>query len=305
MAIVRQCAILLCLVSAPVSAITIHNTSSPGYLTGDSAFTGVASIFGTYTAGGSFGCSGALVSPTVILTAGHCVAPANSWNVSFQTASGFATRNVSGTEVHPLFANRASNTAIQQYDIAILRLATVAPGDASIYTIADGAAPLIFSDTSGTVVDMVGYGIGGNPSGALPGGTRRAAQNRLLGILGGELDNPLLTAHNFASAAEPANYGIIAAGDSGGAMFVNNVIIGIASASTIPSLTSGTYGSGTYYGLHASLYDEATRNWTGSAIGDIPEPGTYLLFASGLTALVLLRQRRGAPNSSHRGAKSS
>jgi len=292
MAITRHCGIFLCLLSASASAMTIHDTSSPGYITSNGAYTGVASIVGNYVAGGSFGCTGALVSPTVILTAGHCVASANSWNVTFQTASGFATIGASGSELHPLFANRASNSGIQEYDIAILRLATPAPLDASVYTIANGATPLAFGDSTGTVVDMVGYGLGGNPSGALPAGTRRTAQNRLLGILAGEVDNPLLTAHNFASSSEPANYGIVAAGDSGGPMFVNNIIIGVASASTLPQITSGSYASGIYYGLHTSLYDEVTRNWTSSAINSIPEPGTYVLFASGLAAVVLLRRRR-------------
>lgn len=291
MAIVRHSAILLCLAGVSVSAMTIHNTSAPGYITSNSAYTGVASIIGNYIAGGSFGCTGALVSPTVILTAGHCVSGAINWEVTFQTASGFATIGVAGSEIHPLYANRASNNNIQEYDIAILRLATVAPGDASVYAISDGMAPLAFSDTTGTVVDMVGYGLGGNPAGALPGGTRRAAQNRLFGILGGEVDNPFLTAHNFASSSEPANYGIVAAGDSGGPMFLNNIIIGIASASTVPRLSSGTYLTGTYYGLHTSLYDDVTRTWASSAISGIPEPGTYLLFATGLTALVLFRRR--------------
>jgi hypothetical protein len=292
MAIARHFGILLCLASASASGMTIHNTSTPSYITSNGTYSGVASIIGTYIAGGSFGCTGALVSPTVILTAGHCVAPANSWDVTFQTASGFSTVGVAGAEVHPLFANRASNSGIQQYDIAILRLATSAPGDAAVYAIADGSLPLSFSDTTGTVVDMVGYGLGGNPSGALPGGTRRTAQNRLFGILAGEVDNPLLTAHDFSSASEPGNFGIVAAGDSGGPMFLGNTIIGVASASTVPRITSGTYTPGVYYGLHANLYDSLTLNWTNSAIANIPEPGTYLLFASGLAAVALLRRRR-------------
>lgn len=291
MALVRRCGILVCFLSASASAITIHNTSSPGYITGNNSFTGVASIVGTYTAGGNFGCTGALVAATVLLTAGHCVAPANNWNVTFQTDSGFATVGVAGAELHPLYANRASNPGIQEYDIAILRLASAAPIDAAIYAIADGTLPLVFSDTTGTVVDMVGYGLGGNPSGALPGGTRRAAQNRLSGTLSGEVDNPFLTAHNFSSSSEPANYGLIAAGDSGGPMLLNNVIIGVASASTLPRSSSGTYASGIYYGLHTSLYDATTRNWTSSAINSIPEPGTYLLVAGGLSVLGLLRRR--------------
>lgn len=291
MAIVRQCGVLLCLLGTSASAITIHNTSSPGYITANNAFTGVASIVGTYTGGGTFGCTGALVAANVLLTAGHCVAPANNWDVTFQTASGFATVGVTGAELHPLYADRASNAAIQEYDIAILRLASAAPIDAAIYTIADGSLPLVFSDTTGTVVDMVGYGLGGNPAGALPGGTRRAARNRLVGTLVGEVDNPFVTAHNFSSSAEPANYGLVAAGDSGGPMLLNNIIIGIASASTLPRNSSGTYASGFYYGLHASLYDDVTRGWTSAAVSAVPEPGTYLLLGGGLTMMFLLRRR--------------
>ncbi len=37
----------------PVGAITIQNTSTLGYATGNSVYTGVANIVGNYTAGGS------------------------------------------------------------------------------------------------------------------------------------------------------------------------------------------------------------------------------------------------------------
>ncbi len=79
--------LLLLVACAPLGAITIQNTATPGYVTGNSVYTGVASIIGNYSAGGSFSCTGALISSTVILTAGHCVAPANSWNVTFKTAT--------------------------------------------------------------------------------------------------------------------------------------------------------------------------------------------------------------------------
>lgn len=287
--------LLLLVACAPLGAITIQNTSTPGYVTGNSVYTGVASIIGNYSAGGSFSCTGALISPTVILTAGHCVAPANSWNVTFQTTTGNTTVGVLSSQVHNGFQNRPSpNAGIQQYDIAILRLATPAPVGAAIYGITDGSTALTFGDSTGTIIDMVGYGIGGNPSGGLGSGTRRYAQNRLFGILPGEVDAPLLTAQDFSSASEPPGYGIVGVGDSGGPMFFNNVIIGVASASTIPQSGGlGTYTTGTYYGLHTSLYDATTRDWTNAAFGfAVPEPSTYLLFSGGLAALAFFRRRR-------------
>ena len=288
--------VLLFVACAPLGAITIQNTSTPGYATGNSVYTGVASIIGNYTAGGSFSCTGALISSTVILTAGHCVAPANSWNVTFQTGSGTTTIAVASSQVHDGYQSRPSpNSGISQYDIAILRLATSAPVGTAIYGITDGSTAPTFGDITGSLVDMVGYGIGGNPSGGLASGTRRYAQNRLDGFLPGQVDNPLLTSQDFSSALEPGGYGIVGAGDSGGPMFLNNIIIGVASASTIPSTGgSGTYTNGTYYGLHTSLFDTVTRDWTNAAFGVMatPEPSTYLLFGSGLAALAFFRRRR-------------
>ncbi len=184
-----------------------------------------------------------------------------------------------------------------------MRLATPAPSDAAVYSITNGSPTLNFSDTTGTIVDMVGYGIGGNPAGGLSSGIRRYAQNRLESTLPGQVDDPFLTSQDFSSASEPAGYGVIGAGDSGGPMFLNNIIIGVASASTIPRTGgSGTYATGTYYGLHTSLYDSLTRNWTTAALGvtgpqpltflSLPEPSTYLLFSGGLAALAFFRRRR-------------
>lgn len=290
----RLLASALFAVTLPLSAITIQNTAAPGYVTTNAQFTGVVSILGTYAAGGNFGCTGTLISNTVILTAGHCVAPATSWTVNFQTGSGNTSVGVVGSQVHTLYGNRASNPAIQEYDVAILRLAAAAPSDATIYALTNGVPPLTFSDTAGTIIDQVGYGIGGNPSGALPIGTRRYAQNRLFDIYSSEADKPFLTAHDFSNGSEPANFGLVNGGDSGGPMFWNNVLIGVASATTLPNVTSGTYGSGLYFGLHASLYDSVTRNWVTSAIAisNVPEPTTYALLSGGLVLFGLLRRRR-------------
>ena len=57
---------------------------------------------------------------------------------------------------------------------------------------------------------------------------------------------------------------------------------------------SGTYNKGIYYGLHTTLFDTVTRDWTNAAFGVVatPEPSTYLVFGSGLAALAFFRRRR-------------
>jgi hypothetical protein len=293
----RCCGFVFCCFGGTANAITIHDTSSPGYLTGNSAYTGVASILGTLNTGSQFNCTGALVAPTVVVTAGHCVASASQWNVRFETASGIASIGVAGSALHPLYANRTSSPNIQQFDIALLWLATPAPLDATIYALSNGSLPLWYGDMTGSVVDQVGYGLGGNPSGALGVGVRRRSQNRLAGILGGEADQALVTLHDFASATEPGNFGLIAAGDSGGPMFFSNgqntnVIIGIASATSIPAVVSGPYQTGSHFGIHTNVFEPLTRNWLSTAMIATPEPGSALLLVSGFTVLALLRRRR-------------
>lgn len=141
-------------------------------------------------------------------------------------------------------------------------MATSAPVGAAIYGITDGSTAPTFGDTTGSLVDMVGYGIGGNSAGSFASGTRRYARNRLYGVLSGRVDHPLLTSQDLSSASEPGG--------------------------------SGTYNKGIYYGLHTTLFDTVTRDWTNAAFGVVatPEPSTYLVFGSGLAALAFFRRRR-------------
>ncbi|MBZ2180419.1 MAG: trypsin-like serine protease [Acidobacteria bacterium] len=293
---IRWCGLVLSCLGGTAHGITIQDTSSAGYLTGSGAYTGVARILGTFNTGVQFNCTGALVAPTVVITAGHCVASATQWDVNFETASGIATIGVSGSSLHPLYASRTSSPNLPQFDVALLQLGMPAPLDAAVYTLSDGSLPLTFGDLTGSVVDQVGYGLGGNPSGALGVGVRRRAQNRVAGIAAGEPDQPLVTLHNFSASGEPGNFGLVAAGDSGGPMFFSNddftnVIIGIASASSIPAVASGTYTTGSYFGLHTNVFEPLTRSWLTTAMINTPEPGSALLLVSGITLLALLRRR--------------
>src|SRR5690349_14880003 len=142
------------------SATTIQDASQPGYITGNGAFTGVVDINGGF-------CTGSLVAPNLILTAGHCITDAASMQVKFQTPTGDTVVGVSSTILDPLFAVRPSPiNNLFQYDIGFLTLSSNAPADATIYPILTSLSGI----TTSTILDIVGYGLGGNPTvGILPG----------------------------------------------------------------------------------------------------------------------------------------
>src|ERR1017187_9006667 len=123
-------------IQTPVLGVVINNVSTLGYVTGSSNYTGVVQILFDQVSqpGSTFICSGALVSPTQILTAGHCISGAYSWNVTFQTPSGNTVIGVSGSVLDPLFGPMPSpDSNLDYYDVGLLTLSARAPADAEIY----------------------------------------------------------------------------------------------------------------------------------------------------------------------------
>lgn len=276
---------LLCTLSVPAFGVAITDVSDPNYVTGDSNYTGVTEILFDYIGRpGTFLCTGSLVSDYQILTAGHCASGAENWTVTFQTPSGTTNIGVTQALVHPDFGPRpAPYGVLDQYDVAILTLAAMAPSDAFRYLLAttfEGAFSV-------SPIDIVGYGYGGSAAtGVEPLGVRRHAVNTIDALYPFP-DSPFQM--NMMFGAEPGNYGLISGGDSGSPAFFNGRIIGVGSFTNLPSF-GGYFTSITYSTGHTNLLDPTTGIWVANAL--IPEPGTVGLLAAGLAGLAFLRKLR-------------
>ncbi len=276
--------LVLCTLAVPAWGIAIGDASDLNYITGAGNYTGVTEILFNYTGlPGTYVCSGSLVSDYQILTAGHCASGAGNWTVVFETPSGTANIGVTEVAVHPSFGPEpAPNSQLFQYDVALLTLASIAPMDASRYGLgaSGGALPV-------SPVDIVGYGFGGSATtGVEPLGVRRHAVNTIDALYPFP-DSPLQM--NMMFGAEPGNYGLISGGDSGSPAFYNGLIIGVGAFTNLPSF-GGYYTTFAYSSGHTNLLNPAIGDWVSSTV--VPEPGTVVLFLSGLAGLILFRHWR-------------
>lgn len=279
----------------PLAGITIQDATLSTYVTGNDNFTGVAQIiFNESASGGTFICSGALIASDYLLTAGHCVSGASNWSITFQTPSGDTTLGAANTYLDPLFSPYSGVSALaglDQYDVAVIQLNGPAPSDATIYGLDTSLSGITLGSTP---VDIVGYGLGGNPTaGILPVGTRRAAQQVIQSVassLDGVAtpDNPLIMTGEFSNST-PADYGLINGGDSGGPALLGNQIVGIADFGDLPR--TGDYASNTSY----LTGDESLANLEIASFVEqfvaTPEPGAASLIVLGFAVLMAWRKR--------------
>lgn len=113
-----------------------------------------------FTIDGNTGvCSATLVSPTLLITAAHCVLVENMSDLRIYLGASRGNppdgtfRTASSIEPHPFFSNGNANSA--PYDIAYIRLSSPAPASSRFMRVNTNASvPLL-----GSVVRNIGYGL--------------------------------------------------------------------------------------------------------------------------------------------------
>jgi len=195
-------------------------------------------------------------------------------------------------------------TQLDQYDVGFLKLNGLAPGDAQVYSPDTTIGPIV-----GEQLDLVGYGLGGNPAaGFLNTGTRRRAENIVTGTVDGSQFGDLCAAcfpdHPFrmdltfqnpcnAPGCDP-NQELINGGDSGGPALSGNLIEGVASFGNLPRPDNGTYQYGVGYSSgHEILSDPNIASYVEGYIKSmaVPEPRYVAFLAIGLLGLLRLKRR--------------
>jgi secreted trypsin-like serine protease len=276
-------AALLCAAAAPSSAVVGGSSASPG------EYPSVAEI--TF---GPFLCTGTLVSPDWVLTAGHCsnitagtVASPASWppqlinvRIGGVTRTDGEKRTVSRVVMHPDYL------LTNGYDISLLQLSqssTMTPtqvagaGERSIWT-------------AGTMETIVGWGVteedGSRPQTLQEAQVPITTDAYCNGAYGSDFDPATMVCAGFPEGGVDT-----CQGDSGGPMF------GRTSAGTLRVVGATSWGDGCARpgkpGVYARVADETLRPWiaatTGSGVSGASAATTATTTQSAAVRRVALR----------------
>ncbi len=200
-----------------------------------------------YDASGSplWRCTGALLSPTVFLTAGHCTSGTASARVWFDASApaGYPFRGgVTGkTYAHPKYSDFAEFPA--NYDIGVVVLKKAVKGVQYAQLAAEGTLDSLATGTArdDARFDLVGYGL----QDALPPvfsteRTRYAGEAKLV-----NLQSANNAGYNVQLTAASGTGGALCFGDSGGPVFLKGTLTVVAVNSFV--LNSQCMGSGFSY----------------------------------------------------------
>ena len=99
-------------------------------------------------------CTGAVIAPTAILTAAHCVTEGSTWRVHWRAPDGTPILIIpKAVRVHPGYRPEPSGKAVKSIDLAVVTLSDPLPSPFEPIALSD--APSV---TAGDLISVAGYG---------------------------------------------------------------------------------------------------------------------------------------------------